>query len=99
MNPIEGGPMNMVNAIGACCLGTVIGWLVRYFVGRFHSFTPKALASVVSVLLGGAVIGFLESDRSIWWFYPIGLLAGFLLYTLLALLFPGNKAIQNHKPE
>ena len=90
--------MNVINAAGAGCLGTVIGWLVRFFVGRFQSFTPKALASVVSVLMGGAVIGFLESDRSVWWFYPIGLLAGFVLYTALALLFPRNKNLQKNKP-
>ncbi|MBI4521938.1 MAG: hypothetical protein HY701_13960 [Gemmatimonadetes bacterium] len=77
--------MSNVPAVGAFALGIVIGWLVRYFVRRFSTFTPQVLGTVVSIMLGGAVVKFLEADKVVWWFYPIGLLAGFIIYTALAI--------------
>ena len=77
--------MDVVPALGALSLGIVIGWLVRYFIRRFKEFGPQALGLVVSIMLGGAVVKFLEADRTVWWFYPIGLLLGFVLYTVVAL--------------
>jgi uncharacterized membrane protein len=78
--------MNIVAAIGATCLGVVIGWLVRYFIRRFEKFGPAVLGAVVSVVLGGAVVKFLEADKSVWWFYPIGLLIGFVIYQIIVWL-------------
>lgn len=72
-------------ALGSFCFGVVLGWLVRYFIKRFKSFTPKTLSSIVSVMSGGVVIRFLGAGEFAWWFYPIGLLAGFVLYSVLAL--------------
>lgn len=77
--------MDIISAIGATALGIVVGWLVRYFIRRFESFTPKALGSVVSIIAGGAIISFLKTDMSVWWFYPIGLLIGFIVYTIIAI--------------
>lgn len=76
--------MNIVPAIGATALGIVIGWLVRYFIRRFDKFGPPVFGSVISIILGGAAIKFLEADRSVWWFYPIGLLLGFVIYQIIA---------------
>ena len=76
--------MNALGAIGATCLGVVIGWLTRYFIQRFNRFTPMHLSSVVSIILGSAVMAFLGADKSVWWFYPIGLLLGFVLYSAIA---------------
>jgi hypothetical protein len=73
-----------VPAIGATCLGIVIGYLVRYFIRRFSNFGAGALGSVITIILGGAVIKFLEADRSVWWFYPIGLFLGFAFYQWIA---------------
>ena len=75
--------MSYIPAIGATCLGAVVGWLVRYFIRRFDKFGPAALGSVISIVLGGAVIKFLEADRSVWWFYPIGLVVGMGIYQLI----------------
>lgn len=83
--------MSIVAAIGSLSLGIVVGWLVRYFIRRFKSFTPKALGSVVSLIVGGAITSFLEADKSVWWFYPIGLLVGFAAYTVIALWAIRNK--------
>jgi uncharacterized membrane protein YfcA len=76
--------MNIIPAIGATCLGIVIGWLVRYFIRRFDKFGPMVLGSLVSIVFGGAAIKFLEADKTVWWFYPIGLLLGFVIYHVVA---------------
>jgi uncharacterized membrane protein YfcA len=76
--------MQIIPALGATALGITIGWLVRYFIRRFDKFGPMALGSVVSIILGGAVIKFLEADKSVWWFYPIGLLLGFVIYQIIS---------------
>jgi hypothetical protein len=78
--------MNIIPAFGATCLGIVIGWLVRYFIRRFDKFNPQVLGSVISIVAGGAVVRFIGADPNVWWFYPIGLFAGFVLYTLVAIL-------------
>ena len=69
----------------------MVGWLVRYFIRRFESFNPAILGSLISVVLGGAAIRFLESDPNVWWFYPIGLLLGFVLYSLVVWLLVGQR--------
>jgi uncharacterized membrane protein len=85
-NELPGGvAVSIVAAAGATSLGAVIGWLVRYFIRRLNRFGPVVLGSVVSVILGGAVIKFLEADRSVWWFYPIGLAVGLVVYHFAAL--------------
>lgn len=66
--------------MGSLSLGAVIGWLVRYFIRRFGSFTPKALGSVVSVVAGGAAVRLLATNESAIWFYFMGLLLGFAVY-------------------
>lgn len=78
----------MVNvpAIGATSLGVVVGWLVRYFVPRFETFTPAILTSVISIGLGGVVIKFLENDKTVLWYYPIGLLIAFIAYQIIVMI-------------
>jgi uncharacterized membrane protein len=83
--------MSIVPAIGATCLGIVIGYLVRYFVRRFKNYTPKALSSVVSIILGGGVVKFLSTDQLAWWFYPIGLLIGFMVYSIIGTVVYGSR--------
>ena len=85
--------MQVIPAVGATCLGIVIGWLVRYFIRRFETFNPQILGSVVSILLGGAVVRFLEADKTVWWFYPIGLLLGFIVYSVIAWLVGGKQTM------
>jgi glycopeptide antibiotics resistance protein len=79
----------IVPAIGTTCLGIVIGWLVRYFIRRFKKFSPSILSSVITIILGGAALKFLSVDKSTLWFYPIGLLIGFVVYQVIVMfLFP-----------
>src|SRR4051812_13252283 len=76
---------NVIPAIGATCLGIVVGWLVRYFIRRFDKFTPSVFGSLISILLGSAVMKVLTADKMTWWFYPIGLLLGFIAYQVIAM--------------
>lgn len=63
--------------------------MTRFVVRRFKTFGPKTLTSVIGVLTGGAAIKFIDAgkDKDVWWFYPIGLFLGFLVYTLVAFWF------------
>lgn len=99
--------MGILPAVGTISLGIVVGWLVRYAVRRFKSHTPKALAAVVSVLVGGAALNFVQRDSTTWWFYPVGLLLGFVLYSIVALAAgaeregtlygPPDERFENHR--
>jgi uncharacterized membrane-anchored protein YhcB (DUF1043 family) len=69
----------MVENIASACLGAVIGYLIMYFVTRFTSYTPKVLGSLISVILGGTVVGFLgklSNIRQVFSYYVIGLAIG-----------------------
>ena len=72
-------------AIGSLCLGIVIGWLVRYFIKRFKSFSPSVLSSVISIIGGATATRLLASDSTVVWYYPMGLLIGFIAYTVTVL--------------
>jgi hypothetical protein len=75
--------MNVAN-VGSACLGVVIGWTTRFFLYRFKEFDPKSLSATLSPMLGGGVVGFfswISTDRAAVWFYPIGLLIGFVIYS------------------
>ena len=77
---------SVVIPIGVTCLGIVVGWMVRYFIRRFTKFGPGALSSVLSIILGGAVLKFLSVDNVTIWFYPIGLLVGFVAYQVIVMM-------------
>jgi uncharacterized membrane protein len=69
----------MIENIGSACLGLVVGYLVMYFVFRFKDYTAKVLGSLVSVILGTAVGGFLgklSALKEVFAFYLIGLAIG-----------------------
>lgn len=101
--------MITVPIAGSICLGIVIGWLVRYFLLRFDSFTPQILGSTVSIFLGGGVVVFLGGDETVKWVYPIGLLIGFVIYSTIAWASGGNargslylarkRTISNRRPQ
>jgi len=78
--------MMIIVILGALCLGIVIGWLCRYFLNRLKVYTIQSMASIVTILIGGTVTKFLNSDP--WslgnYFYPVGLLIGVLAYPLIS---------------
>jgi hypothetical protein len=78
-----------IAAIGSVCFGIVVGWIIRYFLFRFDKFNIKILGSTLSIIAGGAVIGFfskIDPDKTVVWYYPIGLLLGLILYSIGAFL-------------
>ncbi len=84
--------MNWIVAIGALCLGILIGILVAYFVEEAKEMTFRVLSSAIGVLAGGGVIAIFHlmgtskpSDE--YWFYPIGLLVGFGIGTYMNWLY------------
>lgn len=83
--------MGIIEPIGVTCLGVVVGFLVRYFVYRYERFAPKALGTTVSVLAGGSVAKFLTSSDTGFWFYPIGVLVGIIVWTVLAIRWPNQE--------
>jgi O-antigen/teichoic acid export membrane protein len=83
--------MSAVPPIGSTCLGFVIGWLVRFFLYRMKSFTPKALSSIVSIIAGGAAIKLLASDSDLIWWYLIGLFLGFVVYSIVGAIAISKK--------
>ncbi|MCP4710459.1 MAG: hypothetical protein GY869_17695 [Planctomycetes bacterium] len=74
----------IIAAIGATCLGAIVGWLVRYFISRLEKYTHQGLSAIVGVLLGTGVIKFLDQNPDVVWFYPIGLVVGFAVYHFTA---------------
>ena len=78
--------MDAIVVAGAMSFGVVVGWLVRYFIRRFSAFTPKTLSAVISIVGGGTVVRFLAADVRAVWLYSIGLLLGFIIYSLVAWL-------------
>jgi uncharacterized membrane protein YeaQ/YmgE (transglycosylase-associated protein family) len=65
--------------LGAICLGTVIGWLLRFFVqGQEGRFTFKVFVGVISVITGGVIMKFLAHFEA--WAYCVGLLIGVVAF-------------------
>jgi len=90
--------VTIVAAVGSACLGGVVGWLVRYFISRFETFTHQGLSAVVGVLLGAGIIKFIGQQPDAMWFYPMGLVVGFVAYHLIAVKYIA-KDIQNQTDE
>jgi hypothetical protein len=79
-----------VPAFGAFCLGIFVAYMVWYFVVRLQAaaYTVKTLSAVLALIAGGVVIRFLESDqvgKGARWWYPIGLVAGLVLFAIARL--------------
>jgi hypothetical protein len=78
-----------IESIGSTCLGIVVGWLVRYFLFRFKEFNVQVLGSTLSLIAGGVVIGLfnmIDPSKTVIWFYPIGVLIGITVYSIIAYL-------------
>ena len=80
-----------VEAVGVFCLGLFLGYVCWYFVVRLgkEKVTADTFASVAGVVAGGVVLKlldkYLSSGQDAWW-YPIGLVAGFVAYLIAGLI-------------
>lgn len=79
--------MITLSSVGALCLGIFISFLMRTFVRKFDEFNVSALRDVIILATGGGVIQLLEffikPDSSVFAFYPIGLVIGWVVYTVV----------------
>lgn len=68
--------------------GSVIGWLVVYFVRKYKEYNPKVLKDTALLFLGGVCLDslFAFMDKTIWitavMSYIIGFASAFFIYTL-----------------
>jgi len=84
--------------LGAFWLGALIGALLGFYVQEAETWQLGALAGSVSTVAGSGVIAFLQYlnhntgvTREAW-FYPIGLVGGFIVGTLWEYADPPQKA-------
>ncbi len=78
----------MDEQIGVLSLGVFLGYMAWYFATLVKSNWMTSFASVAGVLFGGVVLTFLggAGSDSRWW-YPIGLVVGWIIYAVLRKLF------------
>lgn len=76
-----------IASVGISCLGILIGILVAYYVEEAEEMNFKVLSSSIWILAGTSVIAIFRlidpqsTTKDEYWFYPVGLLAGFALGT------------------
>lgn len=82
----------MLENIAPFLIGSVIGWMVFYFIRRYRKFTPSMLVASIASILGGdgisslATIGERFGNRDFHLWYFLGVAVGFFLYGLYILL-------------
>jgi hypothetical protein len=77
--------MDLITVLGVTCLGILVGVLVGYYVNEAKKMDYSVLQGSIWVLAGAGVVavfslvgGSHEPTRE-YWFYPMGLLVGFLV--------------------
>ena len=87
--------MDWIIISGSLCLGVLIGALVAWYwsTNLDNPITPRILFSAISALVGSSVLAmfsFLAGFRGPtheYWFYPVGLLFGFVIVMILELTY------------
>jgi len=69
---------------GVCSLGLLVGVLVAFFVQEAKTWGHKELSSAVGAFAATGVLALLRlnGDPPEVWFYPIGLVVGFIIGTV-----------------
>ena len=92
-------PMSTAS-IGALCVGIVTMYWVKYYHKRMKGIVDiKTLSSLLAILFGGTVLNYIKMDQNAFWYYPIGLFVGLVLYIILALLCGGDPEIVAFKKD
>lgn len=70
--------------IGVIALGIFVGWICRYVLTRLPKFSVGVIGAIVTAVLGAAVLNLFDpaAMADLFWFYPIGLLIGFVIGTV-----------------
>jgi pilus assembly protein TadC len=85
--------MDWVIVAGALSLGVLIGVLVGWYFSEAKSTTPFVLGFSISALVCSSVLAMfsflagLRGPTHEYWFYPVGLLIGFVIAIATDLMF------------
>ena len=85
--------MDWVIVAGATSLGVLIGALVGWYFSESQKTTPLVLGVSISALVGSSILAmfsFLAGAKGPtheYWFYPVGLLIGFVIVIALEMTF------------
>jgi O-antigen/teichoic acid export membrane protein len=80
--------MSVVTIVGAFWLGVLIGMSFGFYVQEEPKWNGQALIASLQLIAGASIIGlfhFLSQHNSYgqeYWFYPIGLVGGFIIGTI-----------------
>jgi hypothetical protein len=75
------------------CLGILIGALVGWYFSEAQKTTPVVLGVSISALVGSSVLAMfsflagLRGPTHEYWFYPVGLLIGFVFAIIMEMTF------------
>lgn len=79
-----------LGAFSVFALGVVVGYLLLVFVFSLDTKTLRAFVGFLAAILGGVVITFITTtmgaDKKYIAWYPIGLLAGLVVWALLRVI-------------
>jgi hypothetical protein len=81
------GGADWIVVLGAFWLGALLGTLLGFYVQEAEEWGPRALGTSIWVIAGSSILLLLQflgpraSAREIW-FYPIGLVGGFIVGTI-----------------
>jgi hypothetical protein len=83
--------MSLVAVVGAFWLGALIGMSLGFYVQEEPKWDRQALKASLQLIAGASIVGlfhFLSHNNSYsahgqeYWFYPMGLVGGFIIGTL-----------------
>lgn len=82
-----------IASVGSLCAGIVTTYFIKMYLTRVKKFDLKGLSAVLLMLFGGSTLSFIKMDPKAYWFYPIGLFLGLVLYIILAMALGGKANI------
>ncbi|MBV5284351.1 MAG: hypothetical protein JZU53_18155 [Paludibacter sp.] len=89
----------MIYYLAPLFIGSVVGWMLYYFMRKYKVFSPQTLVATISAFLGGEGLNFLISFKEksypfdLWYLFGVGI--GFFVYAIyvgiLSILFVNGK--------
>ncbi|MBM4241430.1 MAG: hypothetical protein FJ150_07220 [Euryarchaeota archaeon] len=81
-----------IDQFAAAGIGFVIAYIVMMFIVRLKESTVQGLGSVIALIAGGAVTNYLNA--SLFSYYFIGVLIGFVFYWIIFFLSKGTPPLR-----
>ena len=76
----------MIEAIGAACFGTVLGWFTYFTLRYKKEHAISDLSAVIAALGGAGVLKLFATGSEVFAFYEMGLAVGFFGYVIILLI-------------